>query len=155
MAQKTAWNGATLTESDINTYLMGEGGAWSTWSPTLTQSGSVTRTVTHAVYGRWGRMIVGIFRLSVTGTGTGSNVVTVSLPVTAARADMVVGTGFVFDASASAQHQGSCFLPTTTTLDLRSYGTTAAENRLGVATFTAALASSDILGGMFVYEAAS
>ena len=87
MAQKTSWNGAALTESDINTYLSGEGGAWTTWTPTLTQSGTVTATVTSAVYGRWGRLIVGQFRLSVTGTGTGSNAVTVSLPVTSARED--------------------------------------------------------------------
>ncbi len=155
MAQKTAWNGATLTESDINTYLMGEGGAWRTWTPTLTQSGTVTATVNHAVQARWGRLIVAAFRLTVTGSGTGSNAVTVSLPVTAARADMVTGTGYLFDASASAQYQGSCFLPTTTTLDLRNYFTTTAENRLGASGFTAGLASGDIVGGMFVYEAAS
>jgi hypothetical protein len=156
MAQKTAWNGAALTESDINLYLTGEGGAWTTWTPTLTQSGAVTATVTHAVYGRWGRLIIANFRLAVTGAGTGGNAVTVSLPVTAARANMMVGTGSVFDTSASLGYSGNVFLPSTTTMDYRQQGTgTATDNRIGVAGFTAALAAGDGIDGFFMYEAAT
>ena len=156
MAQKTSWAGAALTESDINTYLTGEGGAWTTWTPTVTQSGAVTVTVTHAVYGRWGRLIIANFRLAVTGTGTAANAVTVSLPVTAARANMMVGTGSLFDTSASLGYSGNVFLPSATTMDYRQQGTgTATDNRLGVAGFTAALASGDGLDGFLMYEAAS
>ena len=156
MAQKTSWSGAALTESDINLYLGGEGGAWTTWTPTLTQSGAVTATVTHAVYGRWGRLIIVNFRLAVTGTGTASNAVTVSLPTTAARTNMVVGTGNVFDQSTGLSYSGNIFLPSTTTLDFRQHGTgTATDNRLGVAGFTAALASGDGLDGFFMYEAST
>jgi hypothetical protein len=156
MAQKTSWNGAALTESDINLYLGGEGGAWTTWTPTLTQSGAVTATITHAVYGRWGRLIIVNLRLAVTGAGTAANAVTVSLPVTAARVNMVVGTGGVFDQSAGLSYSGNIFLPSTTTMDFRQHGSgTATDNRLGVAGFTAALAAGDGVEGFFMYEAAS
>jgi hypothetical protein len=157
MAQKTSWNGAALTESDINTYLMGEGGAWTTWTPTLTQSGTVTATVTSAVYGRWGRLIVGQFRLSVTGSGTGSNAVTVSLPVTSARTSVPVGSGGIYDVSAVLNYTGNVSLNTTTTLGFEPQGVGVSANLLGAtgSGFTAALASGDIIQAFFVYEAAS
>jgi hypothetical protein len=155
MAQKTSWTGAALTESDINLYLAGEGGAWTTWTPTLTQSGTVTATVQHAVYGRWGRLIHCAFRLAVTGTGTGSNVVRVSLPVTAARANQYGGSGFVYDGSAVLSYTGICTTGTTTALELTPHGQGVSASALGVASFTAALASGDVVGGAFTYEAAS
>ena len=156
MAQKTSWTGATLTESDINLYLGGEGGAWTTWTPAITQSGSVTATVTHAVYGRWGRLIIANFRLAVTGSGTGANAVTVTLPVNAARANMVVGTGGVFDSSATLGYSGTVFLPSASSMDYRQHGTgTATDNRLGIAGFTAGLASGDVVDAFLMYEAAS
>lgn len=155
MAQKTSWNGAVLTESDINTYLMGEGGAWTTWTPVLTQSGTVTATVTSAVYGRWGRLIVGQFRLSVTGTGTASNAVTVSLPVTSARSGVPVGSGGIYDLSAVLNYTGNVSLNTTTTFGFEGHGIGVNPNLLGTTGFTAALASGDIVQGFFTYEAAS
>jgi len=155
MAQKTAWTGATLTESDINTYLMGEGGAWTTWTPTVTQLGAVSVTVTSAVYGRWGRMIVGHLRLSVTGTGTASNAVTVSLPVTSARTAVPVGSGGVYDLSAVLNYTGHVSLNTTTTFQFEPQGLGVSPNPIGVAGFTAALAAGDIIQAFFTYEAAS
>ena len=157
MAQKTSWTGATLTESDINLYLGGEGGAWTTWTPALTQSGAVTVTVTHAVYGRWGRLIIASFRLSVTGTGTASNAVAVSLPVTAARASGGTGTGVIFDSSAGLSYTGQCDLATTTTIQYSPHGVGVSPNSLGStgSGFTAALASADVVQATMIYEAAS
>ena len=155
MAQKTSWNGAALTESDINLYLGGEGGAWTTWTPAITQSGAVTATVTSAVYGRWGRMIVGHIRLSVTGTGTSSNSVTVSLPVTAARTGITIGSGGVYDVSAVLNYTGNVSINTTTTFVFEPHGGGVSPNPLGQAVFTAALASGDIVQAFFMYEAAS
>lgn len=156
MAQKTFVAGDVLTASDVNTYLMHEGGAWSTWTPTLTQSGTVTCTVGHAVYGRAGRLIYCIFSLTATGTGTGSNQVTVSLPVTAARSGMAVGQGIIYDASATANHTANIALASTTTLNFNGHGVNGpADIRLGVYGFTAALANNDVVAGSFFYEAAS
>lgn len=150
MAQKTAWDAAALTESDINTYLMGEGGAWTSWTPAVTQSGSVTVTNTRSRYGRWGRMIVATFDLSVTGSGTTSNNITVSLPVTAAAAGAGGGAGLILD-SGNTYYVGFWDLATTTTIVLY---TDSNANPAGTNP-AFALASGDGLSGTITYEAAS
>lgn len=156
MAQKT-FTSATLSSADVNTYLAGEGGAWTTWTPTLMQSGTVTKTVNHAVYGRWGRLIVAMFRMTVTGSGTAGSAVTVSnLPATGARTFMLVGTGTIFDSSASLNYTGNILFNNTTTVDFRLHGSGVAANpQLGVTGFTAGLATNDIVDGFMIYEAAT
>lgn len=49
------------------------GGLSGTWTPTVTQSGSVTVTVTFATYKIRGRVVHTEIRLDVTGSGTGAN----------------------------------------------------------------------------------
>lgn len=154
MAQKTSWTGAALTQTDINTYLMGEGGAWTSFSPTLTQSGSVTVTVTRASYARYGRTIHFNAVLAVTGSGTSSNEVLMSLPVTAASSAFIVGGGgYIVDASASLNYPGLAYLKTTTTIGL--VPSTVGIGLLGFNGFTAALASGDTVNISATYEAAS
>jgi hypothetical protein len=156
MAQKTAWTGATLTESDINTYLMHEGGAWTSWTPTVTQSGSVTVTNTRSRYARWGRLIVFNGVLAVTGSGTGSNIVTVSLPVTAAVGYGMAGNGYIYDVSATGYYSGNIEMQSTTTFGLLSTATDGNSSPfLGNVGFTAALASGDGIRFAGMYEAAS
>ena len=151
---------------DSNTLTMYSGSAWSTvgplhgaltsWTPTVTQSGSVTVTVSYAKYQRIGRLIHAQCKLDVTGSGTGANAVIIGgLPVTAATSNLIVGTAMVYDVSATSNYPAHARLASTTTLDL--YGTTAvsADPRLGVTTFTAALASGDAVWADFNYEAAS
>lgn len=156
MAQKTSWSGAALSESDIITYLMGEGGAWSSWTPTVTQSGSVTGTVTRARYARYGRTIHAYCTFTVTGSGTGSNAVIIGgLPATAATSAIPCGVGLIYDNSAAANYQAVAYLASTTSVSLYSTGSTAGDPRLGAATFTAGLASSDTVNINITYEAAS
>ena len=88
MAQITFADGDVPTAAQLNTYTTGEGGAWTSWTPTVTQSGSVTVTNTRSRYARWGRKIEVTISLSVTGSGTSSNQITVSLPVTAAASGL-------------------------------------------------------------------
>ena len=54
------------------------GAAWETWTPTVTQSGSVTCTVTYAKYAQIQKLVVASAYLTVTGTGTANNPVLVS-----------------------------------------------------------------------------
>jgi hypothetical protein len=155
LAQKTSWNAAALTESDINTYLTGEGGSWTSWTPLITQSGNVSRTATRAVYGRWGRLIVFQAYMSVTGTGSAGFTISVSLPVTAASGLAIpIGDGFLFDASSGNYYGFHTRIATTTTVDLQGDGI-GADLALGGATFTAALASGDVISISGIYEAAS
>jgi len=155
MAQKTAWTGSSVTESDINTYLMHEGGAWTTYVPTLSQSVTVTKTVTYASYARASRMIIGTARLAVTGTGTAANVVVIGLPVAAAASvSGCIGSGFITDTSAGPViYTGTVILNTTTTVTI--VGSGGVVNSLGVTQFAAALANTDIVSIQFCYEAAT
>jgi hypothetical protein len=154
MAQKTSWNGAALTESDINLYLMGEGGAWTTWTPVVTQSGTVAATVNRATYGRWGRMIVATVFVTMTGTGTAANGVTVSLPVAAAGyiTGTPLGSGWLFDTSAATTYP--C-LPCWNSASVVTLMSTSSGLGLGAGTFTAALAAGDQVTFTVTYEAAS
>ena len=157
MAQKTSWTGGALTESDINTYLMGEGGAWTSWTPTVTQSGSVTVTVTSATYGRWGRMIVSRMRLTVTGSGTAANAIQIGgLPATSAVAYGVYGQGVLFDATGNS-YPFLVRFNSTTTFQLASTISAggATPFLLGLNDFTSGLAVGDIIDCSITYEAAT
>lgn len=153
MAQDTTWAGAVLSEADINAFLMGEGGAWTTFTPTLVQSGAVTKTVTYASYARFGRLIVGNMLLTCTGAGTAANAVTIGLPVAASSGvTQAVGAGTLFDTSATLNYVGTAQLTSTTTMAIIA---NAQANYLGVSSFTAALASGDTIGVSFMYQAAT
>ena len=155
MAQKTSWTGAALSQTDINTYLMGEGGAWTSFTPTLTQSGTVTNTATWCKYGRWGRLIVANFYVTVTGTGTASNVITIGLPVTAATSSVAFGSGYIYDNSTGIYYPGIAYLASGTTASLIDATQSSTTPTLGAAGFTAALAANDIVNLTLTYEAAS
>jgi hypothetical protein len=140
-----AYDGSTWVE-------MGRTGAWTSWTPTVTQSGTVTTTNTRSRYVRYGRTIHFSVDLSVTGSGTGSNPVLVSLPATAAAsAQMVAGTGNIGDSSAATDYVGSPYLNSTAAVGLLN----SSGAYLGNATFTAGLASGDRIRISGTYEAAS
>lgn len=171
MAQKTFVAGDVLAASDVNTYLMGEGGAWTTFSPTITQSGTVTRTATRAKYARYGRTIHFSMLLSVIGTGTAENDITITLPVASASADVMVGTGYIYDASANTVHPGWAYATSTTVVKLIAIEaaidnsvspSTTANGLVGAPfylgsnnSFDEALASGDSIVVSGTYEAAS
>jgi hypothetical protein len=152
MAQKTAWNAAALTESDINTYLMHEGGAWTSYSPTWTQSATITHTVNYSKYARAGRLITWVFDLSATSAGTASNGLAVTPPVTAASAFGVSGSGRFFDTSASDVYLLEITGFSTTLFTF--YGDASTASSFGGAP-AVTVASGDNLRGCVIYEAAS
>jgi hypothetical protein len=149
---------------DLNVMTVYSGAAWSTigpvhgaltnYTPVLTQSGAVTKTVNNASYIRIGRMIIGNVWLNVTGPGTAANAVTISTPVTASTPSAVVGAGYLYDASATSTFAGTCALLTTTTFAIYATNVTS-FSALGVVQFSAALASGDIVNINFMYEAAA
>ena len=85
MAQKT-FTSTMLTSSDVNLYLTGEGGAWTSTSPQIDQgvTTNIAKTVTYSKFARYGRTIHWVFKLTLTAGGTSGQIVTVTLPVTAA-----------------------------------------------------------------------
>lgn len=158
--------GMITYQDDTNTFTVYSGSAWSTlgpvngawtdWTPTITQSGTVTYTDVRSAYTRFGRKIQTDGVLSVTGSGTSTNLVTVTLPVNAAstNANTVLGAGWIFDSSASQYYFG-IWVPnsaSTAKLQITSVGGSAAY--AGLASFTAGLASGDVVTFQFTYEAA-
>lgn len=98
MAEKTSWASGPIDESDILTYLLHTGNGWNTWTPTVVQGVSVSCTVGHASYFKAGRFVAYSYSLTMTSSGTSTNNIIVSLPVTAARSVGFVGYGNVNDA---------------------------------------------------------
>lgn len=86
--------GDILTAADLNAI-----GTWTSYVPTLTQSGAVTCTVNYAKYCQINKFVLCVVDLSVTAAGTGGNNITVSTPITASG--RIRGSGFFWDASAT------------------------------------------------------
>ena len=150
MAQKT-FIAEQLTSADVNLYLAGEGGAWTSWTPTVTQVVNVVVTNTRSRFARYGRTIHFSLSLVVTGAGTASGAIFVSLPVTAAASDAIDATGYFYDNSANIFYVGAG-ANTTTTVALNGYGLT---GLIGTQGFTAGLAVNDVIRIAGTYEAAS
>lgn len=159
--------GTTIFETDTGDLRIWTGSVWSAvavpavgaaniWTPTVTQSGSVTVSVTRAGYQRVGRFVTCNLFLGVTGAGTGANAVVIGgLPFTATGNQGVIGTGAVLDQSAAFTYPGFVLLNTTSSVVFIPTGTSTAGQYLGVASFTAALAVNDSLYATFTYEAAA
>lgn len=151
MAQDTTWTGAVLTESDINAKLMHEDAAWTSYTPTLAQTATVTKTVNFAHYGRAARTIFGHIYMTVSGAGTAGANIIIGLPVAATGNNgMCVGTGFIVDSSATLQYMGALILISSTTVAIAPNGF---ANYLGNSSMTAGLANTDIVSMQFTYEA--
>jgi len=166
----TPYRGELIFETDTNSYVGRDTtdtwqtvvtlGAWTAYTPTLTQSATVTKTVSYAKYIKVGRMVTVSGVLAVTGSGTASNQVLIGLPVTAVSAVgplgiPIVGSGYIHDTSATAYYGGLATLTSTTTMALIPTASTTPVNYLGVTGFTAALAAGDTVAYSATYETAS
>lgn len=147
-------NPVDLTATQVAGILGTNIGAWTAWTPTVTQSTSVSVTVTRAVYAQHGKTVHVMADLAVTGSGTAANAVVIGgLPVNAATSSLqVIGDGVLLDTSATDTFTGVLqFASTNNTLQLRS---TRANGLLGAASFTAALDAGDAIRFAGTYEAA-
>jgi hypothetical protein len=153
MAQKV-FTSTTLTSADVNLYLAGEGGAWTSYTPNIVQSATVDSTWSWSRYARFGRLIIWSFGGGATAAGSAGNAITVSLPVVAAAgANIVIGAGNITDISggASGSYNGNWKMSSTTRIGLLRDVQTSFVG--GAPSF--ALANGDTLEGFVVYEAAS
>lgn len=155
--------GAVLTAAQLNAQLRDNLNAafpigvdgWTSYTPTLTQSATVTKTSTWTKYQRVGRLIVAQVQMTVTGAGTAANVVLAGLPVAAAIPNGVpIGFGSIYDSSANAMFKSIVETNTTTVVAFRPTSTTA-NDHLGNAVFTAGLAAGDLVNFTVMYESAT
>lgn len=122
--------GMTIYETDTDRVLVWDASAWrivrepaQSWTPTITQSATVTTTVTRANYHRVGAFVYAQADLAITGTGTAGNAIACSLPVVAINADDVHGQFVVVDASA-AIYTGSIYPSSTSAVTFVASGNT-------------------------------
>lgn len=145
-------NGAWVTVWTSASGVLAPTGAWTDYTPTLTQSATVTKTVSYARYRKVGRKVDVAMLLSVTGTGTAGQEIVVGLPpfTPVQTNNQSAGVGDVFDSSAVLDYFAVVAIGSSTfkLFPTSVNGVTA----LGGAAFTAALANGDAIRATFSYE---
>ena len=139
-------SGQVLTAAIMNQI----GAAWVSYTPTLTQGVTVTKTTGLAKYCQIQKLIIVNMDLTVTSAGTGAVGISIGLPIaTAAGTTQQIGTGMVYDQSANALYSGPASIATTTTITmLYQTGSPIGQSP------SFALASGDVIRLMVAYEAA-
>lgn len=161
-APRTWVAGDVLTAAQLNQHLRDQLlaafplgiDAWTSFTPTLTQSGAVTKTVNYAKYQRIGRTIIAQYDLTMTGAGTTANAVLVGLPVAAAYSatNIYIGSGAIIDASTTTLYTGEWALASANTVQMNI--DQASFSPWGLAP-NLALASGDVIRLHVIYEAAT
>lgn len=131
-------------------------GAWTTWTPVVTQSATPTFTNTRSVYIKQGRRVKSDGLLTFTATpGTAGNAIVMTLPFTAAgtTVNSLVGKAIFFDSSAGFYYYADLVIASSTTVKLLINTNGAAATFLGVTSFTAAIATGDTLSYSMDFEA--
>lgn len=127
------------------------GAAWETWTPTVTQPGTVGATNNGSRYGRVQKIVVAQTYLTITGAGAGGNNIIVTLPVNANNTDRICAQGFIYDASAAQIYVVTGLVNSATNAIF--YVTNASASPFGTSP-NVALAASDQIRLQFMYEAA-
>ena len=154
----TGTEGQFIYETDTDRGYYYNGG-WQVWfipptsyTPAIVQSGAVANTVTFAQYHQHFRTVHVNFAVAITGSGTASNIITVSLPVNAAASQTNFGLAQLYDVSATTRYISLAEYYTASTFVM--VHDTSGGTGLGAGGFTAALASGDGISGMVTYVAA-
>lgn len=127
--------------------------SWQSWTPVLTQGGAVTSTIQEATYKiSNSNEVTAVFKITATSAGVAANVVSVSLPITAAwSADYTsIGSAQIIDASATNGYVSVAMLATTGLIRFAAYYGTGA-NYWGINP-TIALANGDIISATVIYR---
>lgn len=109
--------GMVIAETDTHRLLIHNGADWvdlaawsqtgaKTWTPTITQSGTVGATVTEARFVRNGAVIRCWADLAVSGSGTSGNAIQVTLPAASSSPSgaLIVGAGTIYDTSGAVNY---------------------------------------------------
>ena len=140
----------TLVPTITNTSL-----GWASYTPTFTQSATITKTVNYAKYIQYGKLIIANVGITATSSGTANNAIVVGLPVTAASGAVgAIGAARITDFGVS-NYPCLPIVASTTTLNFldATQATTVFMGQTGAA-FSGALGSSDSVVFVVAYEAA-
>ncbi len=131
------------------------GAAWTSYTPSLTQSVTVTKTVTYARYLKIGRMVTVEVYLLPTSSGTANQIIQIGLPFNAVQASIPGGNWYWYDASANVNFCGTAIVTAATTMGGLVHGTGALVGQTNGATPVVPnqVASGDALLWTMTYEA--
>lgn len=134
------------------------GATVTTWTPVVTQSATITKTIVEARYTVFGDLCAFWVDLSLTSAGTTANNIVMTLPVTAAGhgANAVIGSGVFIVTADTVTYHVDLQLASTTTVKLManagSNGTLGQTLEAAPATTAVEIASGDFLrvSGLYV-----
>jgi hypothetical protein len=86
--------GQVLTAAELN-----GAGTWTDYSPSWTQSATITKTVNFARYCQFNKLIFVSLKMTATSAGTSNNKILVGLPVSASSNNFIMGTSIWNDVS--------------------------------------------------------
>jgi hypothetical protein len=136
-------SGQVLTAATLNTI----GAAWVSYTPTLTQGVTVTKTIAYAKYCQIQKLCIVNLDLNVTSAGTGASAIAIGLPLTTSATTQQIGSGFVYDQNVNALYAGPASLASATTITmLYQTGSPIGQSP------SMALASGDVIRLMVAYE---
>lgn len=132
-------------------------GQWTDYTPALTQSTTISKTVVYARYVKIGRTVTVNVLLTASSAGTANNKILIGLPVTASTSGIIVGSFYVYDASSSIAYTGAAALNATTNVGGFAYGSggTVYMGSTGSLPSSLTIASGDSVLCHCVYESAS
>lgn len=127
-------------------------GAWTNYTPTLTQSATISKTVTYARYTKTGRTVTAEGVLVATSNGTANNAIQVGIPVTAVQT--LVPVGQMWWIASGVYYPVTVALGTTSTFVglIPATGLNLGNTSGG---YDNQVASGDTIGFAVTYEAAS
>lgn len=141
-------NGGAVVIGSFDTSILNT--AWTSYTPTISQPSSITKTVTRSAYFKIGRLVIFQFNLALTAGGTGGNSITITLPVTAATAggNQDVGRCYLYNGATNLSM--IAYTNSTTTITLFR-----GDIDAGAGAYTTALASGNAVTGTIIYESAA
>lgn len=101
----TFTSGQTLTAAELNS-----AGAYQSYTPTWTQSATITKTVNWARYTLLNKLVIGSIKMTASSAGTSNNKVLVGLPVAASADNFIIGKMVLFDDSQTSDSVSDSFL---------------------------------------------
>lgn len=86
--------GQVLTAAELNS-----AGSWQTYTPTWTQSATITKTVNWARYMQLNDLVIVNLKMTASSAGTANNEIKIGLPVNANANNYLMGTALFMDDS--------------------------------------------------------
>lgn len=144
-------SGQVLTAAELN-----GAGAWQDYTPTWTQSATITKTVNWARYTQLNKLVIVSIKMTASSAGTASNAIKIGLPVNASSNNHLMGTAIYTSTTPINQPLFAIYDSTSTVVFLPTAAADTPTDYLGTSGYAVAItvASGAIMYMNLTYEAA-